>query len=136
MRRQFFANKIHRELFLLFFCVSVVPVLIATVILSYLIFGIMAEQMLFPEAIAYNIFPAAKKVLLILFVALPILIALLLILAYKITHKIVGPFDRITRELGEYVEGKKKGHIDLRKGDKFWPLVNQINLLIDRLDNS
>ena len=55
-----------------------------------------------------------------------------LILAYKITYRLIGPFDRIVRELDECVKGKKLDHIVIRKKDKFQPLVNNINKLIDK----
>jgi len=93
----------------------------------------MANQFVFPEAIAYNIIPAAKKVTIILLIAAPVSISIIIIFAFKVTHRIIGPFDRIVRELDEYIEGKKEGHIIIRKTDKFWPLVDRINKLLDKL---
>ena len=89
--------------------------------------------MVVPEAIAYNLLPAAKKVLFILAFAVPLSILVILLIAHNITHKIVGPFDRIVRELGERIENRKKGHIHIRVKDKFKPLVDKINQLLDKL---
>lgn len=132
-RKWFFSNKLHRNMFFLFVCASIIPMLVMAVILFYLIFYIIAEQFVFPEAIAYNIIPAAKKVIAILFVVMPLMILIILKVAHKITYRIVGPFDRIVRELGECIEGKKQDHIVLRKKDKFQPLVDKINILLDML---
>jgi sensor histidine kinase YesM len=110
-RKQIFANKIHREVFLFISAASLLPVSIATFLLYYLIFGIVSREIGIPEAIAYNTIPAAKRVLIILSLAAPISIAVLLVTAYKITHKIVGPFDRILREVDEHISGKRKGHM-------------------------
>lgn len=132
-RRWFFSNKLHRQMFWLFVCASVVPMLVTAVILFYLIFYIIAEQFVFPEAIAYNIIPAAQKVLAILFIVMPLTILIILKVAHKITYRIVGPFDRIVRELGECIDGEKKDHIILRNKDKFQPLVDKINILLDML---
>ena len=93
----------------------------------------MAEQMLFPEAIAYNIIPAAKKVALMMLALAPFSIIIILSMAYKITHRIVGPYERIVRELDEHLENKRGGHIILRKNDKFLSLVERINKLLDRI---
>ncbi len=133
-RKRFFANKLHRNLFLLVFLAALVPTIIVTFSLYYLIFNVTASQMFFPEAIVYNIIPAAKKVLSILAIALPIFILIILTLAYKTTHAIIGPFDRILRELDKYIEGTRKGYIKLRKKDKLFPLVEKINKLLDKKD--
>lgn len=128
-----FANKLHRQTFLLVFIAALTPTAIATICLYYLIFGITSMQMIIPEAIAYNIIPAAKTVSTILLVATPAVIIVILFFAYRITHTIVGPFDRIVREIDEVATGKKEGHIIIRKKDKFWPLVEAINKLIDKI---
>lgn len=132
-RQRTFANKFHREIFLLIAVASLIPAVIATILLYYLIFSITADQMVVPEAIAYNLLPAAKKVLFILAFAVPLSILVILLIAHNITHKIVGPFDRIVRELGERIENRKKGHIHIRVKDKFKPLVDKINQLLDKL---
>lgn len=129
-RRIGFANKLHAQIFLLVSAAAVIPAAIAAVALYYLIFGITAEQVAIPEAIAYNIIPAAKRVVAILMVATPIAIVIILAAAYKISHAIVGPFDRIIRDLDDRVAGVKQGPIVLRKGDKFQPLVDRINKLL------
>lgn len=126
-----FANRLHREIFLLVLIATLVPCFIITIALYYLIFNIIASQLAIPEAIAYNIIPAARKVSLILSLAAPISVFIILVLAYRITHRIIGPFDRIVRELDECAKGKKLDHIVIRKGDKFKPLVDGINKLID-----
>lgn len=123
----------HRELFLIVFFAAVLPAGIVTVLLYYLIFGITADEIAIPEAIAYNIIPAARRVVGILLFAVPLSILILLILAHKLTHKIIGPFERIIKELDESIKGKKEDRIVIRKTDKFSPLVDKINKLLDRL---
>ena len=123
----------HRELFLLVLFAALLPAIITGVSLYYLIFNITADQLGIPEAIASSIIPAAQQVISITAIATPILVLIILILAHKITHKVVGPFDRVIRELDECIEGSKQGHIILRKGDKFLPLVERINALLNKL---
>ena len=131
-RKRTFANKLHREIFMVIFLAAFLPAGVVAVTLYYLIFGITAEQMGIPEAIAYNIIPASRRVTTILALAAPGTILVILLLAHKITHRIVGPFDRIVRELGECAKGKKKDSIVVRKGDKFKPLVDNINKLLNK----
>ena len=132
-RRQFFANQMHREIFWVIFLAVFAPTIITTVSLFYLIFNITAEQMGIPEAIAYNIMPAAQRVTIILLVTIPLATVGILVLAHKLTHNIVGPFDRIVRELGECLDGKRQNPITIRQSDKFLPLVSRINQLLDKI---
>ena len=132
--RRFFANSMHREIFFLVFCSALIPMFIATLGMYYLIFHITANQIGVPEVIAYHVLPAAKKVLLIIFIGTPLAIAVILYYSHKVTHHIVGPFDRITRELGESIDGKRKGPIKVRTKDKFAPLVNRINALLEKIN--
>ena len=96
-RRQFFANQMHREIFWVIFLAVFAPTVITTVSLFYLIFNITAEQIGIPEAIAYNILPAAQRVTVILLITIPLAAVGILALAHKLTHNIVGPFDRSVR---------------------------------------
>ena len=132
-RRRFFANKMHREMFILVFCAAFLPALITAVSLFYLIFYITAEQLAFPEAIVYNLIPVSQKVITILFIATPLSILAIIILAHNLTHRMIGPFDRIIRELNESINGRRQGPIILRKNDKFQPLVEKINILLEKL---
>lgn len=125
----------HKQLFFLVFFAAVVPAIITAVALFFLIFNVTAEQFGIPEAIVYNLFPAAKKVLFILCIAMPLAIILILFWAHKITHQIVGPFDRILREMDECIVGKKHGPIIVRQRDKMRPLVDRINQLIAKIQS-
>lgn len=131
-RKRFFANQLHRQVFVLIFLAAFLPALLITICLYFLIFNITSLEIGIPEFIAYNIIPAAQRVTVILLITAPLTIILILIAAYKISHRIVGPFDRIIRELDEHLAGARKGHVILRKFDKFWPLVERINKLLDR----
>lgn len=132
-RKRFLANKLHKDMFYLIFFAALIPAVIVTVLLYYLIFNITADQFGIPEVIAYNIIPAARRVIIILLYAAPLSIFVILMFAYKMTHKIVGPFDRIVRELDECAKGKKKDRIVIRESDKFSPLVKSINKLLDKI---
>ena len=135
-RRRFFANNLHRELFVLVSLAAIVPMVITAAALFYLIFYITAQEIGIPEAIVYTLLPAARRVMFILLVLTPICVGVILAFAHRITHRIVGPFGRIVRELGERIEGTRQGPIILRKDSKFQPLVDKINLLLEKLKES
>ena len=53
---------------------------------------------------------------------------------YYISNKIVGPHERILRELDEDIEGKRPGPISTRQGDEmFEQLLKRINALIAKI---
>ena len=80
--KQFFANKMHSEMFLVVFFASFIPMLITAVSLFYLIFSVTAEQVGIPEAIAAQIIPAAHKVAIMLLLALPATFIFILIMGF------------------------------------------------------
>ena len=133
-RKKLFANRLHQQTLLLIFLAILLPVIITVFCLYYLIFNITAMQFMIPEIIIQNIIPAAKKVTIILLISLPVVISIILFISYKITHAMVGPFDRITKELGQRVEKMSNEPIVIRKGDKFKPLINNINKLLAKLN--
>ncbi|MBU4311698.1 MAG: hypothetical protein KJ706_03140 [Candidatus Omnitrophica bacterium] len=132
-RKSGFANRLQKEIFLVVLLAALVPAGVVAISLYYLIFGVTAQEIAIPEVIAYNIIPASKRVTAILLFAAPMSILAILLSAYKISHRMVGPFDRVVREIDEYLKGNKQNHIVLRKGDKFRPLVDRVNRLIDKV---
>ncbi|MCK9614926.1 MAG: hypothetical protein M0R48_05405 [Candidatus Omnitrophica bacterium] len=132
-RKKFFANPLHRQTFMLVFMAALVPATIVTICLYYLFYGITSAEVGFPEAIAYSIIPAARRVTAILILTAPLALLIILIFAYKITHRIVGPFDRIVYELDAHIKDRRSGHIKIRKSDKFHELVEKINRLLDKI---
>jgi hypothetical protein len=132
-RIKLFANKTHKQVFLIISTFTIVPTILVTICLFYLIFNVMATQLGIPEAIAYNIIPAAKKVTAIILISAPLTISIMLYLSYKITHRLLGPFDRIIKELDGCIEGQKQGPIIIRKADKCYQCVKRINILLDKL---
>ena len=65
----------------------------------------------------------------------PPLTALLLCWAFNRTNKIVGPIERVTRELDDRIAGTTSGPITLRPGDQIIPLVDRINMLLQERDD-
>ncbi|MFH1782486.1 MAG: hypothetical protein ABH848_02595 [Candidatus Omnitrophota bacterium] len=132
-RRKFFANKLHREIFSLVFLASIVPAGIITIAMYYLVFNVTSNQIMIPEMIAYHIIPAARKVTKFLIVSMPIATIIMLFVAYKVSHNIIGPFDRISDDLDKRLSEGKYEHIKIRNSDKFSPIVHKINRLLDKI---
>jgi hypothetical protein len=67
-------------------------------------------------------------------VLFPVLIAVLLYWVFSGTNKLVGPIERMIRELEQRIQGHRSGPIVLRPGDKLIPLVDKINVLLEERD--
>lgn len=131
-RRNFFCNSLHRQTFLYFFLVAVIPAIIITLINYALILEIIGIKMDHPAVTPQIIASIADNSVTALIASSFGITFIMILFAHRLTLSIFGPIERITRELGEILKGSKKEHIKLRGGDKLAPLVNVINKLIDR----
>lgn len=129
-RKKLIGTPLQKRILYLLFLSAIIPALIVGVCLYYVIFDIMAWQLGIPEAVAYNLIPVAKKVNLIIAIAIPITIFILFVIALELSHRIAGPLRRIEKELDKMISGEKRGPIKIRKKDAFKPLVDKINKLL------
>jgi len=94
----------------------------------------MAEQLGIPEIIACHLLPVVRKVNLILMISLPVVFFLLLYIGLILTRNLVGPIQRLERELEEIIAGDFSKRLRLRKKDRLKPLVDDINILLDKIE--
>jgi len=113
----------------------VIPLVFVGGCLYYLIFNLMAEQLGIPESIAYNLFPVIDKMNLILLLGLPPLFLLLIIWGIMLTHRLLGPLERLEKELERiYNSGDYTKRLKLRKNDDIRPIADAINKLLDKIE--
>lgn len=127
-------NSVQRKYLALILSSIALPLLIAGGCLYYLMFQIMAEQLAIPEAIACNLIPVLKKINFLLIIAIPPIAILLFILAAILTHKLIGPIDRMERDLKKISDGNYSLRIRIRKDDNLRPMAEAINKIIDQLE--
>lgn len=131
-KKKFLGTVFQKKLLFLVFAAAIIPAVLVAVCMYYLIFHLLAWQLVFPEAIAYNLMPVLQKVNLILLVSVPLSIFIIWMAALELSHKIAGPLYRMEKELDERIAGIKAGPIKLRKGDEFQLLVDKMNKLISK----
>jgi len=131
-RKMYLGTAFQKKMLFLVFTAAIVPAAVLATCLYYLIFHMLAGQMVIPEAIAYNLVPVLSKVNVIIAVSIPIILLLIWVLALELSHRIAGPLYRIEKELDEVLAGTRHEPIRLRKTDEreFQTLVNKINKLI------
>ena len=109
-----------------------IPLLLVGGCLYYLIFTLVAEQLGIPESIAYNLFPVIKKINLMLAVSLPPLFLLLILWGAVLSHRFVGPIERIEKEIEKITKsGDYSKRLKVRKNDEIKPIADVVNRLLD-----
>lgn len=113
-----------------------VPLICAVGCLYYLIFTILAEQLGIPESIAINLFPVIRKINMILLVGMPPIILVLLGWGIVLSHRFVGPLERLESEVVSITKsGDYARRIRVRKGDDIRPVADVINRLLDAIES-
>ena len=131
-RVNFFANKTHKHSFMLVVAAAVLPTLIITLSLYFLIFGVITREGSAPHSISSTAVQVSKHTGIILISALPFIMGALLFVAYRVAHMILGPIDRISKEVQDRHKGHKTDPIKLRSDDKLHDLVRKINNLFEK----
>ncbi|MFA5090277.1 MAG: HAMP domain-containing protein [Candidatus Omnitrophota bacterium] len=117
--------------------IILVAIILPTILFSgciyYLIFSMMAEQLALPESIAYNLAPVLNKINLIILFGLPVICIVVLSWGLLISHRIAGPLYRLEQDLDKIAGGDFSLRIRIRKKDELGSLVARINLLLDKI---
>lgn len=127
---KYLGTHFQNKLLFLVFASAIVPTVVVSLCMYYLIFNMMAWQLVIPESIAYYLVPVLRKVNLIIIIAIPVILAIIWTLALILSHRIAGPIYRMEKELDERIDGSKQGPIRLRKKDELKLLADKINKII------
>jgi len=131
-KRKYLGTRFQKKLLFLVFASAVIPAIIVALCMYYLIFNMLAWQMVIPESIINNLMPVLRKVNLILLISGPIVMFIIWLVALELSHRIAGPLYRMEKDLDERLAGLTKGPIKLRPKDEFKILVEKINKLIGK----
>jgi len=110
------------------------PLFIAGGCLYYLIFQIMAEQLAIPESIAYNLFPVVERINFLLLLGIPPIVILLFIWGAVLSHKMIGPLERLEDDLRKISDGDYSVRLQIRKDDDLRPIADAVNKIIEKLE--
>jgi len=127
-------NPLQKRYLFVIVLAMAVPLVIMAGCLYYLIFQLMAEQLGIPESIAYNLFPVVNQVNTILLIALPPVMIVLFALGLVLSHRLIGPLNRLENDLRQIAEGDYSIRLAMRKDDDLKPIANAINVIIDKLE--
>ena len=121
--------------FLVLILISIMtPLFLVGGCLYYLIFQIMAEQLAIPESIAQNLIPVLHKINFLIILGMPVVIFLLFLLGLILTHRLIGPLQRLEDDLTKISFGDYSIRLKLRKDDDLRPIAEVINKIINKLE--
>lgn len=135
--RNFFMiqNRLEMRYLRLLVLSLVFPTLIVGGCLYYLIFYLLAEQIGIPEAVIDQLSPVVQKVNIFLIISIPILFFISISVGIFLSRRLAGPIERLEKELDEIVKGSLTSRrLQLRKGDELRPMIDSVNILLDRID--
>lgn len=135
--RKFFLvrNRLELHYLRLLALSMILPTLAVGSCLYYLIFYLLAEQIGIPEAVASQLPPVVEKLNLFLLISIPILFLILISIGIFLSRRLAGPIERIERELTEIIEGGRASkRLRLRKDDELKPMIDSVNVLLERME--
>jgi len=128
-RRKYLINKIFQFRFM---GLVVVPLILISAALYYLIYYCVLNQMLIPEAVAVTLLPAMKKANSILVFVVPILLFLILRASLIYSNRIIGPIPRLEKELDKFIAGDRSVRISSRKKDELRSFISKVNAVLEK----
>ncbi len=135
MRLRFITkNPLQRKYLMLILFTTLLPLVVVAGCVYYLRSQVMAEQLAIPESIAYNLMPVLHKINFLLLIGLPPIVILLFVWGIVLTHRLIGPLNRLENDLREISEGNYSVRLKLRKDDDLRPIADTINKIIDKLE--
>lgn len=114
----------------------IVPTILVSACLYWIIFSLLADRLGLPESIAYNLMPVLNKVNVILLIGLPITFLIIFYWAAKLSHNIVGPVVRLQSELNKILNVDLSHRVRLRKTDEIYPIAATINEILDKIQGT
>jgi len=80
-------------------------------------------------------FVALKIIVVVCVVTIALIFLFISFCIYFVSNRLVGPYDRIIRELDDIIAGRNKSPLKTRKKDKLFPeLLKRINILVERMN--
>ncbi len=133
-RRQYLLDSPIQKRYLLHSVIMmIIPALFVGACLYFLIFYLVSDQIMIPEAVVQTLKPVIIKLNYILALGIPTLLILLFISAILVSHRLAGPIYRLEKDLDRIAEGDYSVRIHFRKKDKLDPLAEKINKVLGLL---
>ena len=114
----------------------IIPTVVVGGCLYYLIFTVMAEQLVLPDIIARDLLPVIQRINVVLIIGLPAVFIVLLTWAVILSYRFVAPLERLEADIERIDEGDYTVRLQINRDHDLAPVAGVINDLVDKLDKS
>jgi len=114
----------------------IIPTVVVGGCLYYLIFTVMAEQLVLPDIIARDLLPVIQRINVVLIIGLPAVFIVLLTWAVILSYRFVAPLERLEEDIERIDEGDYTVRLQINRDHDLAPVAGVINDLVDKLDKS
>lgn len=113
---------------------AVVPLVMLSALLYYLIYYSVFSHMLIPEAVVATLVPAMRNVNIIIALTFPFVLYAVVRLSLIYSNRIVGPIPRLERDLDKIIAGDASIRMKVRDKDELQGFVSKVNALLEKLE--
>jgi signal transduction histidine kinase len=113
---------------------AVVPLVMLSALLYYLIYYSVFSHMLIPEAVVATLVPAMRNVNIIIALTFPFVLYAVVRLSLIYSNRIVGPIPRLERDLDKIIAGDASIRMKVRDKDELQGFVTKVNALLEKLE--
>jgi len=132
-----YLNKSLQTHYLLIIIFSmIIPTLFVGGCLYYVIFMIMADQIVLPDIIARDLMPVIQRINVLLAIGLPIVFAVIGAWAFILSYRFIAPLERLEEDLQKIDEGDYSVRLEVQDDHDLKPVADIINDLVDKLDKT
>lgn len=136
-RKQYFIKGPIQSRYLILVLISmIVPTLLVSGCLYYLIAVLMAKELALPDSIYGHLVPVLKQINLYLAVGLPFVFVILFFWAVIISHRLAGPIFRLEKDLDKIIAGDHSVRISFREKDRLDSLSSKLNQVLAKLSKT
>ena len=112
----------------------IVPTVVVGGCLYYLIFNVLAEQLVLPDVIVRDLVPVIERINFVLAIGLPTVFVFMLTWAVILSFKFVAPLERLEEDIQKIDEGDYSVRLEINEDHDLKPIAEVINDLVDKLN--
>ena len=112
----------------------IIPTVVVGTCLYYVIFTILADQILLPDVIARDLLPVIHRINVILGVSLPVVFLIMSTWAVMLSYRFLAPLERLEEDIKKIDEGDYSVRLEVQADHDLRPISDVINDLVSKLD--
>lgn len=114
----------------------IIPAVLVGGCLYFLIFTIMAKNIILPDIIARDLLPVVNNINYILMIGLPVVFVIIMTCAVLLSRRIVAPLERLEEDIMKIDSGDYSVRLEIKGDHDLQPIAKVVNHLMDKLEKN